>query len=313
MNSEELHTLISRWSEELGFLAYGSTSYRTMEMERFDEYLSKGYNAGMDYLVRNREIRRDPALLLPGLASVLCFLAPYKQALSRKDGAPLIASYALGKDYHSVIKEKLRVILKLICEAVPGAEGRVFTDSAPILEREWAASAGLGFIGKNNFLISKKHGLHTLIGIILLNVQVHYTTAKVKEGCGSCERCLKSCPTEALCAPRMLNSSKCISYQTIESKKRYFQEEEKIGRSGWIFGCDICLEACPWAEKGGHGEWVEFMPVEHPLLPGGIMQAGSEEWLGMEKETFLEVFKDSPLRRAGFEKIKDNLEANIVR
>jgi len=183
MNSEELSENIRKWSEELGFVAFGVVPYRLMtrEIDRFENYLSLGYQAGMKYLEQNRNIRRDPSLLLPGLKSILCFLAPYRHGISPAQGMPSVASYALGLDYHPVIKGKLRKILSKIGEIYPDAKGRVFTDSAPVLEREWAAGAGLGFIGRNNFLISREHGLHTLIGVILLDIPIPYTKMTVKK------------------------------------------------------------------------------------------------------------------------------------
>jgi len=311
MNKVELSENIRKWSEELGFVAFGAVPYRLMdkEIERFEDYLSLGYNAGMKYLEQNRDIRRDASLLLPGLKSVLCFLAPYRHGLSGVEGNPAVSSYALGVDYHPLIKGKLREILSKIRQISPEANGRVFTDSAPVLEREWAASAGLGFIGRNNFLISREYGLHTLIGVILLDIPLQYTIKTVENGCGSCYRCIDACPSGALKGKGLLDSSGCISYLTIESKKDHLSEEQKIDRKGWIFGCDICLNACPWSKQGKRLCWDEFMPLQHPLIPEGILSLSKGEWESLAKDEFNEIFKDSPLKRAGYEKIMDNLDA----
>lgn len=311
MNYLELHTNICKWAKEEGFSAYGAAPYKIMEkeMEPYDRYLSMGFNAGMGYLERNRDIRKDVNILLPGVKSVLCFLAPYKHGLVAEEGKPKIASYALGSDYHPVIKKRLSSILKRINERCPDAKGRVFTDSAPVLERAWAAAAGLGFIGRNNFLISREHGLHTLIGVILLDITVLYNETTVRNGCGRCTRCVDSCPTGALGGKGLLDASKCISYQTIESKAHFRDEKFLIERKGWIFGCDICMEACPWSARGEMLCWEEFRPLNHPLLPDGPLSAGREEWLGMGKDKFEELFRNSPLMRAGYGKIIDNLKA----
>ncbi|MDD2425343.1 MAG: tRNA epoxyqueuosine(34) reductase QueG [Bacteroidales bacterium] len=308
MNTQELHTKIAGWSEELGFVAYGAAPYRQMEMELFENYLSLGFNAGMRYLERNRDIRADINLLLPGASSVLCFLAPYKQKFVTAEGNPKIASYALGKDYHPVIRERLRIILERIKEYMPDANGRVFTDSAPILERSWAAAAGLGFIGRNNFLISREHGLHTLIGIIVLDIPVKYNKTVVRDGCGRCTACTDSCPTGALGGKGQLDASKCISYQTIESKLFRSEERAPVERKGWIFGCDICMEACPWSGRGEILCWDEFVPLKNHLIPEGILSLTKKDWQMMERDKFEEILRDSPLKRAGYEKIMDNLE-----
>ncbi len=312
MNKEELSENICKWSEELGFVAFGAVPYRLMdtEIERFESYLSLGYNGDMKYLERNRDIRRDASLLLPGLKSVLCFLAPYRHVLSCTEGTPAVASYALGQDYHSVVKGRLNKILTKIREIYPEANGRAFTDSAPVLEREWAAGAGLGFIGRNNFLISREYGLHTLIGVILLDIPLQYTKTTVENGCGSCHRCIDACPTGALRGRGLLDSSRCISYQTIECKKDHLSGEQTIDRKGWIFGCDICLQACPWSKQGKRLCWDEFMPLQHSLIPEGILSLSKEEWESLSKDEFNEIFKDSPLKRAGYEKIMDNLDAS---
>jgi len=175
------------------------------------------------------------------------------------------------------------------------------------LEREWAREAGLGFIGKNNFLISKKFGLHTFIGIILVTETLKYSENTVNNGCGKCNECIKACPTGALVGPYTLDSRKCISYQTIESKTSHNQEEFVINLNKSIFGCDICLKACPWSLKGAVTNWPEFKPVFSKMHNKSILYFTQEDWNSLDSDSFSEIFKNSPIKRAGISKIHDNL------
>ena len=309
MNIDEIHKTIENLSREHGFLEYGSAPYRKMvpEIDRLRQYLGKSYNAGMDYMARNVELRADPELLLKGTKSIMCFLAPYKPEQEQREGVPKIASYAYGEDYHKVVKDKLYTIVESLKPLMPKLKARVFVDSAPVMEREWAREAGLGFIGKNNFLINKKSGLHTFIGIILINQKLKYATDIVRNGCGSCNSCIEACPTGALGAPFCLDSRKCISYQTIESKCGHYSEEFQINLNNSVFGCDICLKACPWAAKGEATTWKEFKPVYSKKHNKTIIDFSKEDWNALNNEDFLEIFYNSPIKRAGILKIQDNL------
>ncbi|MEN6618677.1 MAG: tRNA epoxyqueuosine(34) reductase QueG [Rikenellaceae bacterium] len=309
MNIDEIHKTIESFSRDLGFLDYGAAPYRKMvqEAERFKRYLNKSYNAGMDYMARNIELRADPRLLLKETKSVMCFLAPYKPESEQKDGIPKIASYAFGEDYHKVIKDKLYIIIEKMKPLMPKMKAKVFVDSAPVLEREWAKEAGLGFIGKNNFLISKKFGLHTFIGIILVDQELKYSGNIVKNSCGKCNSCVEACPTGSLTEPFCLDARKCISYQTIESKNSHNAEEYIIDLNNSAFGCDICLKACPWSRKGEATNWSEFKPLFSDQHNKSILDFAKDDWINLGSEDFLQIFSNSPLKRAGISKIKDNL------
>jgi len=310
MDSLCIDELLLRWSEELGFADCGvaRAGLMTEAIKNFRESVQRGFHADMAYLEKNMDIREDPSLLLPGVKSVICLLAPYKQIEKQQPGIPSIASYAWGDDYHNVIRKKLREIVRRMKEVIPGLEARVFTDSAPLLERMWAKEAGLGFIGKNGLLISKKYGIHNLIGVILVNTQLKYAGKIVSNGCGKCRRCLDACPAGALAAPYIMDARRCISYQTIESKRVCTEEDFKVTRSGYIFGCDICIEACPWANRGGFTTWPEFAPLYSAILDKKIIEFSVEDWTGLSEDVFREIFKNSPLKRAGISKIKNNLE-----
>ena len=309
MNIDELHKVVETCSNELGFLDYGAAPCRKLlpEVERLKLNLRKSYNAKMEYLERNLELRENPELLLKGTKSIMCFLAPYKPESEQSEGFPKIASYAYGEDYHKVIKDKLYLVVERMKPLLPKMRARVFVDSAPVLEREWAKEAGLGFIGKNNFLISKKFGLHTFIGIILVDQTLKYSGTVVKNGCGSCKSCIEACPTGALAEPFSLDARRCISYQTIESKDNHNTEEFVIDLNDRIFGCDICLKACPWSKKGEVTTWNEFKPIISKQHNKSILFLTKEDWTSMDNEDFSQIFINSTLKRAGISKIKDNL------
>lgn len=309
MNIEDLHISIEEYSKELGFLDYGAAPCRKLsqEVERLKLSLSKSYNAKMHYLERNLALREDPSLLMEGTKSIMCFLAPYKPESEQNKDLPLIASYAYGSDYHKVLKDKLYLIVERMKTDLPGLKASVFVDSAPVMEREWAKEAGLGFIGKNNFLISKKFGLHTFIGIILVDRTLKYSGTIVKSGCGKCKSCIDACPTGALTEPFCLDARRCISYQTIESKDAHNQEVFVIDLQNRIFGCDICLKACPWSKKGEATWWSEFKPTFSEQHNKSVLSLTKDEWISLDDESFSHIFINSPLKRAGISKILDNL------
>lgn len=315
MSSEKLHIALSKYAKELGFASLGTLAVSLMEKdcEYLDSYLKQSFNGTMEYLGRNRDIRKNPELLLPGAKSIIVVLDPYRPAIKQSCDKPGIASYAYGKDYHLTMKERLKLLANKLKEYDSNVKSRVFTDSAPIFERSIAAKAGLGFIGKNTFLISKEHGLHTLIGIIISNIEMDYShnLSQIQNLCGSCTRCIDACPTGAIVAPFKLDARKCISYKTIESKEEYNLLAKSDIRAGMIFGCDICMDACPWVRKGAVASRVDFLPL---MLKSGysLIEATASYWLELDQETFKEEFKESPLMRAGLEKIKNNVRDEMA-
>lgn len=243
---------------------------------------------------RNSDKRLDPRILVEGAQSVLCFLAPYGKS------AGGVAGFACGTDYHTVVKERLHAVAAEIKRQYPDFSGRCFVDSAPVLERYWAAKAGLGFIGLNHFLISPEFGLRTIIGVIICNVpyELFEPHAPLRaDSCGECGRCVASCPTGAL--GETLDARRCIAYHTVESKELY--EAKPVDYCGWIFGCEECLKVCPWNRE------CEPLP-ELETSREFLESAGREGWEKMAGEEFEERFRDSGLKRAGLEKIKNNLQ-----
>lgn len=304
--SGHVYHKIGELSTRLGFLQFGVADAARLDdaAPSLDSYISKGYNGGMSYMARNQEKRLDPSLLVPNAKSIICFLAPYSPyppEMANPDGIK-VASYAKGKDYHGVIKSKLFEICKMLKEELPEFEGRAFVDTAPVLEKLWAQRAGLGFIGKNTLLINRQHGPRTLIGIIVSNIYIHPTIAEQTEmerDCGSCTKCIEACPTHALIAPYTLDARRCISYHTIETR----EETTHTPLNRWIFGCDECINACPWSNKGRSDGWDEF-----DLYTKQIATMGHDQWMEISEEKFNELFKDSPMKRAGLNKLKNNLE-----
>lgn len=315
MDTKKLHIALLEYAKELGFASLGviPVSLMKKESEYLTAYLELSYNGTMGYLNRNRDIRENPELLLPGAKSIIVVLEPYKPAVKQSLDKPRIATYAYGKDYHYTIKEKLKLLSKRLKEYDGNSKHRLFTDSAPIFERSMGVKAGLGFIGKNTFLISKEHGLHTLIGIIITTTELDYASNsdELQNLCGSCTKCLDACPTGALVAPFKLDARKCIAYKTIESKEEYDILDKNDIRLGMIFGCDICMDACPWSRKGEAANRDGFLPL---MLDGHLplIEVDASFWLELDQDTFKEQFKESPLVRAGLEKLKNNVRHEMA-
>lgn len=313
ISAAEIYSLVKELSAKNGFADFGCAAAEELPPEVRENYLSamdKGNFASMEYLKRNVDKRFNPGLLVEGARTVMVFLAPYSlpHNLRPIEG---IAQYALGDDYHKVIKDKLFAIMGCLKDICPNFQGRAFTDSAPILEREWAVRAGLGWIGKNNFLISKRCGIKNLIGVIICNLEITPTLEIEPEkkqancgNCGKCSRCIMNCPTGALRNPYDTDSRLCISYHSIEN--RNLVQEMQAGNVpafyGKFFGCDNCLDACPWNSANCEG-WEEFRS-NYEILSG----KGKKWWMEMEDGDFKKIFKNSPVLRGGLNNIKAALE-----
>ena len=308
----EIYNLVRELAAKFRFADFGCAKAEEVSAGVQSAYLhalKEGHFASMHYLNNNIEKRFNPQLLVEGAQSVLVFLVPY----SLPDNFPApkgIAQYALGKDYHIVIKERLFAIMESLKERYPHFQGRAFTDSAPVMEREWGVRAALGFVGKNNFLISKKCGIKNFIATIICNLDVA-TTDEMEPGkreavtgqCGECGRCLASCSTKALKGEYLMDCRRCISYHTIENRALAQEAaEDTLPPFGeQYFGCDSCLDACPWNSRNLPG-WEEFHT--NAVLLG---EASEQWWEGLSKEEFKKIFKDSPLTRGGLENIQTAL------
>jgi epoxyqueuosine reductase len=288
---------------ELGFAACGFSSAGALpeDAERLKSWLKMGYNARMGYMANHFEKRTDPTRLVEGAKTVISLLYNYYTDRVQEDPeAPILSKYAYGKDYHFVMKEKMQLLFDFVKSISPEVEGRVFVDSAPVLDRAWARRAGLGWIGKNSNLISRSAGSFVFIGEIILNLELEYNQVPEGDFCGSCNLCLEACPTGAILDNRTIDSARCISYQTIENHGEISPElEGKL--SGRVFGCDICQDVCPWNRKALNHQEPFFEPVTKLLE----MTAGM--WSDLTKEEYKKLFPESPVERAGFKKLKGNI------
>ena len=247
----------------------------------------------MGYLSRNVEKRFEPGQLVPGARSVLCFLAPYGAA----GGG--VAGFAQGVDYHKVVKDRLFAVMADLRAAFPGFEGRPFVDSAPVMERYWAVRAGLGFIGQNNFFISPEYGLRTIIGVIICNIPADRFASHAPlaaTDCGACGACLRACPTGALRAPFILDARRCIAYLTVESHAPVPLSLEE--RKGWRFGCEACMQACPWDKP------LQPLP-EFETHRDDIAALSDGAWSRLTEAEFAQRFSDSGLLRGGLDHLKE--------
>ena len=285
-----------------GFSACGIAKAQRLEDDaaKLRRWLDEQMNAGMQYMEDHFEKRIDPAELVPGTKSVVVLLANYfpEKLLNEKDNY-VVAKYAYGKDYHKVIRKKLKRLTKQINEELLPIEGRAFVDSAPVLERAWAALAGLGWIGKNSNLISPKLGSFVFIAELFVDVELDYDKP-IPDYCGGCTKCISACPTNAIVAPAVIDSRKCISYWTIEHKGR-IAPEFKGKFQDRIFGCDICQDVCPWNRRSSPHKIEDFRPGPD------LMGMAKKDWQDLTLEKFEETFKGSAVKRAGFEGMMRNI------
>ncbi len=288
---------------QLGFLDCGISraGFLSEEKEHLNSWLDNQYHGEMGYMERNQDKRLDPRLLVENAQSVISVLLNYFPEQTQSDSqAPVISKYAYGRDYHFVMKEKLGVLLEFIQEEIAPCSGRAFVDSAPVLDRAWAAKAGLGWIGKNTNLISVEHGSFFFIGELIIDLELEPGERVVRNHCGNCTRCIDACPTGALLDPFVLDARKCISYQTIE-KKGELDQGLKGKFENRVFGCDICQDVCPWNLKSVFHQEADFAP--HPDL----LQMTRDDWHRLDESRFAELFSNSAVKRTGFEGLKRNL------
>lgn len=308
MSINEIHSIqIKQKAQELGFSACGITQTRKLDDEeaKLKAFLDNKYNGKMGYLANHFDKRLDPTLLVEGAKSIVVVLLNYfPEQLQAGSGIPIISKYAYGKDYHLVIKEKLQHLFNFINAEIAPTQGRMFTDSAPVLERAWSVQAGLGWIGKNGLLLNKELGSFFFIGELIIDLELDYDQPYEKEYCGSCNQCLNACPTQALVKPYVLDARKCISYLTIELEEDIPDEfHQKLLRRA--FGCDICQDVCPWNKKPKVTAVDEFKP--HP----DFLKMTKVDWENLNKEKFNEIFQKSAVKRAGFEKLTKNIRYTI--
>jgi epoxyqueuosine reductase len=299
----EFSRLIKEEAHRLGFDACGISKVERLDddAERLRLWLIRGMQGHMDYMNNNFEKRVNPAELVPGSKSVISVLLNYFPSRRQVDiSAPVISSYAFGEDYHNVIKKKLKDLFKYINSNLIPVEGRVFVDSAPVLDRAWAAKSGLGWIGKNSNLISTKHGSFVFIGTLIIDLELRYDTA-IHDHCGGCSKCIQACPTHAIQEPAVIDSNKCISYLTIENKNQI--PEFFIDKfSNRVFGCDICQDVCPWNKRAKPNQVKEFEAVPD------LLEMTKIDWQNLNEDNYKKIFKKSAVKRVKFSGLRRNID-----
>ncbi len=272
------------------------------DARRLEEWLRKGMHGTMKYMENYFDLRVDPQKLMPGAKSVITLLINYFPSQKQDENSPKISKYAYGKDYHDVIKNKLRFFLQILHEKIGDVHGRGFVDSAPVLERSWAERSGLGWIGKNGNLITKQNGSFYFIATLITDLELEYDDPFAKDYCGSCTKCIDTCPTDAILPDKIVDGSKCISYFTIELKEMMMPSEMKGKFEDWMFGCDICQDVCPWNRFSKTTNEIEFTPIHE------VLHFNFQDWKELTEESFKKIFKDSPIKRSKFSGIKRNLK-----
>jgi epoxyqueuosine reductase len=271
------------------------------DAKRLEQWLNKGLHGEMKYMENHFDMRVDPTKLVPGAKSVITLMFNYFPAENQTPNSPKIAKYAFGKDYHVVIRQKLHEFIFKIREVLGDVEGRGFVDSAPVLERAWAKKSGLGWIGKNGNLINKKMGSFFFLATLIVDAELEADTPYHQDYCGTCNKCVVACPTEAILPNKALDATKCISYFTIELKSAILPAALSDKANNWVFGCDICQDVCPWNKFSKLHNHSELEPLNE------ILNFSIKDWEQLEKETFNKIFKESPIKRTKWEGMNRNL------
>lgn len=294
---------VKRKALELGFSFCGIAQATQLEREarQLEQWLKEDRNGQMGYMANHFELRIDPRKLVEGARTVVSLgytYYPENDSLSR--GPIKISKYAYGRDYHKVVKKKLLLLMHAIEQEIGQIAGRAFVDSAPVMEKVWAARAGNGWVGKHTNLLNRQQGSFFFLAELIIDLDL-VPDAPVKDHCGTCTRCLDACPTGALTRPYEIDASKCISYFTIELKEAIPAGMERQFE-GWAFGCDICQDVCPWNRFSVFHQEPQFLPK------ADLLELHSREWLDVTEEIFAKVFEGSPVKRTGYAGFQRNLD-----
>lgn len=297
------HTqLIKAEAKRLGFLSCGMSKAGFLEEEapRLEAWLHKNMNGEMSYMENHFDKRLDPTKLVEGSKSVISLLLNYYPEQTQNEDSYKISKYAYGTDYHFVIKDKLKALLHFIQTEIGDVHGRAFVDSAPVLDKAWAAKSGLGWMGKHSNLLTQQVGSFYFIAELIVDLELEYDTP-VTDHCGTCTACIDACPTQAIVDPYVVDGSKCISYFTIELKNEI--PADVAGKfDDWMFGCDVCQDVCPWNRFSKSHREPLFDP--NPEL----LSMSKKEWEEVTLEVFQEIFRKSPVKRTKFEGLKRNID-----
>jgi epoxyqueuosine reductase len=293
--------LIKQMAKKLGFDYCGIAKAEMLneDARRLESWLNKNYHGKMGYMANHFEKRVDPTKLETGAKSVITLMMNYFPAQIQLSNEVKISKYAYGQDYHEIIRAKLNELLSFIRKEIGEVSGRGFVDSAPVLERAWATRSGLGWVGKNGNLISKKSGSFFFLATLIVDIKLDYDDPFVKDFCGTCTKCIEACPTDAILPNKEIKGDQCISYYTIELKDAIIETDNKW--SEWAFGCDACQDVCPWNRFSTPTKESSF-----DLLPE-ILEFDINDWKSINENEFKHIFKHSPLKRTGFKNFLRNI------
>lgn len=298
---------IKQKASEISFHKIGIVRAETLTKEgaHLKEWLAKNYHGEMQWLEREPEKRADPQILFPAARSIIVvalnYFTPHEHEENSAKGK--VSRYAWGDDYHDVLKEKLRELFAFIESLDESAEAKICVDTAPFMDKAWAVRAGLGWLGKHSNLITKEYGSWVFIGEILLNLELEYDTEIISDHCGTCTACLDACPTDAIVAPYVVDSRACLSYTTIELRSPDFPDEITENLNGWLYGCDICQDVCPWNRFEKPTEEKRFEPR------AGNISADLDEILSLSPEKYAEKFRKSAMKRTKLSGLQRNAHA----
>lgn len=301
-NKEKYSKLIKAEAKRLGFLSCGisKASFLEEEAPRLENWLNQNHHGEMKYMENHFDKRLNPTLLVDDAKSVISLLLNYYPSEIQNTDSYKMSKYAYGQDYHFVIKEKLQELLQTIQTEIGEVSGRAFVDSAPVLDKAWAAKSGLGWIGKNSNLLTQQVGSFYFIAELVVDLDLEYDYATT-DHCGTCTACIDACPTEAIVSPYVVDGSKCISYFTIELKEN-IPQEMKGKMDDWIFGCDVCQDVCPWNRfSKSHNE-----PLFNPNPE--LLSMTKKDWKEITEDTFKKVFKNSAVKRTKLDGLKRNIK-----
>lgn len=301
-NAAKYSQLIKSEAKRLGFLSCGISKAAFLEEEapRLEKWLNNNMNGEMGYMENHFDKRLDPTVLVPGSKSVISLLLNYYPTQIQNPDSYKISKYAYGTDYHFIIKDKLKELMHFISEEIGEVNGRAFVDSAPVLDKAWAAKSGLGWIGKHSNLLTKQSGSFYFIAELIVDLDLEYDNP-VTDHCGTCTACIDACPTNAIVADRVVDGSKCISYFTIELKNE-IPISEKGKFQDWMFGCDICQDVCPWNRFSKPHNEPLFNP--HPEL----LSMTKKDWEEITEDVFREIFKKSAVKRTKYTGLTRNIQ-----
>ena len=302
----KLSQRIKMKADELGFQKVGITKveFSSENKLNLDQWISKGFHASMQWIENRKEERANIFNYFPDAVSLISVGMNYFSGNTQDDlkSKFKFSNYAWGEDYHSLIKDRLKILLKWIKNTSEEIEGVACVDTSPIMEKSWAQKAGLGWQGKHTNLISRDYGSWLFLGEIILNIPLDYDKPFIEDLCGSCTACIDACPTNAITSYQ-LDSNKCISYRTIEHRGEFDENENNL--DGWIYGCDICQEVCPWNEK-----FSKISPEKSFFPKTEILDWSEKKWMDLDDATFKKLFKGSAVKRTKFSGLQRNIKQN---